>query len=88
MTQKKMWTHAIISKGHKRCFIAPRIGICNIFYVSRTYLERMRKSNKKQKNKFKFKEETQSHTHLRIQKTNNKEVKVLVNNMEITFHEN
>jgi hypothetical protein len=47
----------------------------------------MRIFNKKY-SKFNVREETQSRTHLRIHKTNNNQVKVVVNTMDIIFHEN
>ncbi len=86
MTHKKN-THKIKPKGHKKCFIAPRRGICNIFYVFKTYLQIMKIFNKKY-SKFNVREETQSRAHLRIHKTNDTQVKVVVNTLDIIFHEN
>jgi len=81
MTHKKTCTHVIKSKGHKRCFTTTRNSKCNIFNAFRTYLQRLRKYTKKKYNKFKLKKKTQSHTHLRIQKTNNNQVKVHINTL-------
>jgi hypothetical protein len=74
-------------EGQNKCFMAPRRGICNIIYVFITYLQIMKRFNLK-KYQIQFERRNTSRAHLRIHKTNNKQVKVLVNTLDIIFHEN